>query len=434
LERDSFHLVQRAWAAYQAKHYEVAEREAQAALAIEPNEPNALSVLSLCAMTRNDQSGAIELGEQARAHAPEEPIYHYRLARIHAWFGDHRQAELPLDKTLALDPTFAPAYSLYAWVYYARGHLDIALRAIHEALKFDPHEEYALTLRIELLKEKGSRKLAEVAAREALAVNPENNRAHAMAGVIKIESRDRESGIAHLSEAMRLDPSSQWVRRRYAQALEERGFLARSISRASTLLTHSPMVLIVVWAIPWIGYLGHRQEYGPAITWRWSEFLLALMLHVLLVVAWWGPLFSYFLMRDASARRVIATELGLRQRTRFNRPWHVCVSCAILLSILSLAIPGPFVAPLASAFAGSAAAFRLCELPRTIKGKVAAAALTLAVVIAGIQWASNPNSLLSTKKYPNRDVPTAFPALMFWSAIILAAVWSNSARHERSDS
>jgi tetratricopeptide (TPR) repeat protein len=430
VEQDLFYLVGRAWAAYQSGHYDVAEREARGALAIEPNDPEALSILSLCAMQRNDQDQAVMLAERARAQGVEEPIYHYRLARIYGWFGDHKLAEVPLDKTLALDPMFAPAYSLYAWIYFARGHLDIALRAIHEALKFDPHEQYALTLRIDILKAKGSRKLAERAAREALAVNPENERAHAMAGLINLELREHEQGISHLREAARLDPGESWVRQTYAQALEERSPWARFLVRLSKSLREMSAQHYVMASIAWLVYLLHRQEVGVAIYWTWPKLSLALLLHTLLVIGWWGPLISYVMLPDLAARRIVAAELGVRERMRLYRPWHACVSLAIIISVLSVLIPGPYLAPLASGLAGTAVAFRLYELPHSRNGRIAAACFAGVVVIAAVAWSIHPHSLRSEKDYPRNPLAQSFPAVFVLSTVLLAAVWAEKQRRE----
>jgi tetratricopeptide (TPR) repeat protein len=334
LERDSFHLVQRAWAAYQAKHYEVAEREAQAALAIEPNEPEALSVLSLCAMQRKDRATAVKLAEEAICHAADYAVLHYRLAMIHSRFGDHKATEPHLKTTLALDPTFGAAYAIYAWVYWRRGHTKIALAAVEEALKFDPRDWYALNLRIELLQVMGDRKRAQEAVAQALEIDPENKRTHTLAGALNLQL-DRDTGLTHLREAVRLDPTDEGVRRTYAEALEGATRTSRILHGVLREFKEGSTEFWTIGGMTWTTYLLTRQKDGPlgGDAWTWLSYAIAIPVHVFLLIVWWGPLLLVALVRDRESLVVINSEFPFGDRTRLTRPWHISLSLAVLLSL-----------------------------------------------------------------------------------------------------
>jgi tetratricopeptide (TPR) repeat protein len=388
LRHDSFHLVQRAWAAYQAKHYDLAEKEARGALALEPNDPEALSVLSLCAMQKNDRIGAVQLARQAIAGAADWPIYHYRLALVHGHFADHQSAEPPLRTTLALDPSFAPAYSLFAWVYYVRGHVNIALRAIDEALKFDPHDAYALNLRIELLQTRGDHESARRAAMEALRENPENEQAHALAGVSTLKLKDPQRGIFHLSEAVRLDPRQQWVRKAYVQALESQHPIARPLLRlqhwtASSLDGHGAF-----WLLLWAIYFLARYFAGVPVSWHFVPAIAAAVFLILLAITWWGGVAPYFLMRSQpDIHRLIATEENLPSRMRVATLGQILLTTAIILSFASFAMASRYIVPIASAVLFNAISLLCCEAAKSRRGKIDTRIYAAIVFLGSIAWA-----------------------------------------------
>jgi tetratricopeptide (TPR) repeat protein len=338
VRHDSFHLVQRAWAAYQAKRYDLAEKEARGALALAPNNPDALSILSICATERKDRATAVQFAEQAITHGPDIALYHYRLALVHGRFGDHQAAEPPLKTALELDPSFAPAYSLYAWVYFARGHINIALRAIDEALKYDPHEAYALNLRIVLLQARGDQQAAHRAAMEALRINPENTQAHTMVGMQELRNRKHKRAIPHLKAALELAPDAPKVQMAYVQALEGQSYLSRTILQPNHFFSYP--ILTPFWPFCWALYLMSRQLEGPVFLWPWIGIAIAIAFHALLICGWWGPWVSYVLVRgDPEIRRILDASCKPLERAKLG-PWQFLMTAAIAVSTASLVLPG----------------------------------------------------------------------------------------------
>ncbi|MEX2139621.1 MAG: tetratricopeptide repeat protein [Pirellulales bacterium] len=417
---DPFHLVQRAWAAYQAGHYDRAEQEARGALALEPNDAEALSVLSLCAMQRSDRPNAVQLAEQAISSAADEAIYHYRLALIHGRFGDHKAAEPPLRATLELDPTFAPGYSLYAWVFFARGHYDIALGGIQEALKHDPFELYALNLRIDILSDKGDVEGALHAAEHALRVHPENKHAHAMLGVLQLKRRNRGSAVTHLQEALRIDPDTVWVRRAYVNALEGRAFPARLLMRTSRAVLAALVECSFVVPLFWVGYLRCRQGYGVATGWHPILLGLVVVFHGMVILAWWGPLLSFLTIpRSSEIRQIIGAEHGFLERTRVTYLWQLFVSAAILISSASIFIAGEWIAPFACAVGGVAIAMLVCALANTPAAWIASRVCAAAVCVLSVAWFLDPAALQSNRRAPRTPLAKCFPVAVIASVAII---------------
>jgi tetratricopeptide (TPR) repeat protein len=416
LRHQSFHLVQRAWAAYQAKRYDLAEKEARGALALEPNDAEALSVLSLCAMQRDDRAGAIQLAEQAVSRAADAAIYHYRLSRIHAYFGDHEAAEPPLRATLELDPRFAAAYYLYAWVYFARGQQDTALCVVDEALRINPLDVNSLNLRVEILRAKGDTSGALRTAHEALRVDPENQQTHALIGTLQLEIRHRESAIAHLKESLRIDPDTAWVRKAYSNALERQVLPARILLYVSrSILTigvkGSPLVPVF-----FLLYLRSRQGFGVPTDWHPILLGLIIAVHLMVILAWWGPLLAYFAIpRDLPERRAILAEHGFWRRTRLGSSWQLFVSATILVSSASIFVPGDRVAPLACVTGGIAIALLTCMLANTPAAHLASRACAVAVCISGIAWFNDTGALQPRRKAGQGLLSKVFPVTVMLS-------------------
>jgi tetratricopeptide (TPR) repeat protein len=412
--------VQRAWAAYQAKHYDVAEREAQAALAVEPTDAEALSLLSFCSMVGNDRRTAIELGQQAIAQSPDEAVYHYRLAHIHSCFGDHKSAEPLLQTTISLDPAFTAAYALYGWVYLKRGHLDIALSAVHEALRIDPGHENALNIRIEILRAKKDLDGALCAAQDALAMHPENERAHAMLGVLELKRRNRGSAIAHLHESLRIDPDTAWVRQAYANAIEGRSIPARVFMHVSQGILRVFVQCSMILPIFGLGYLRSRQGYGVASEWHPALFGLVVVFHSLLILAWWGPLLSFFtLPRDSNVRRIVSSEFGLLERSRVGRLWQLLASAALLLSTASIFVAGDWIAPMACAIGGVAIAALMCTLAATPGTWLATRLCAAAVCITAIAWFVDPGALQPDQRASKSTLAKLFPISVIVSVAVI---------------
>jgi tetratricopeptide (TPR) repeat protein len=305
-----------------------------------------------------DRSAAVELAEQAISFAPGEAIYHYRLALVHGRFGGHTAAEPPIRAALRLAPDFAPAYSLCAWIYFARRDFERALESIDEALSIDPHEPYALSLRIEVQQAKGNPGAAHSLAMEALRVNPENAYVHRLVGTLELRKNNLQSAVSHFRDALNLSPDSQSVQEAYATALERQSGLRRVLLQAGEFC--SQPVVIAVWPLCWMAYLAGRDVHGPVVRWPWPGALMAVVFHAVLLWAWWGPLLSYALLfSNPEMRRAVHAKRRPFEVARLRHAWQIIISAAIAASTVSLVFPGNQISGVVSllVFAGFASVF-----------------------------------------------------------------------------
>lgn len=81
-----------------------------------------------------------------------------------------------------------------------------ALALLHGVLQQDPQNDNALTLQGEALLHLGKVKEAETGLRQALAINPNNDRAHFLLGAVLWEENKRDQALAEWEVVQRLSP------------------------------------------------------------------------------------------------------------------------------------------------------------------------------------------------------------------------------------
>jgi hypothetical protein len=126
------------------------------------------------------------------------------------------------------------------------------------------------------------------------------------------------------------------------------------------------------------------------------------------------------MLKDGQVRRVVTVEFAVRDRTRFVRPSHIALSIAIILSLASLLIPGPYPAPLALGFMSVTLSLLLWEWSKHRAAKVTA--WLYAAFIAGISiaWSLHPHALRFDKESPRSSLNHAFAISVMMSLLIIA--------------
>ncbi len=89
--------------------YNPAEEAYRAALALKPNDPELISVIGLTVALRGQREEGIEYCKKAITLTPLDPTPHFRMGVIFAQMGRNAEARACFERTLSLDPTYAPA-------------------------------------------------------------------------------------------------------------------------------------------------------------------------------------------------------------------------------------------------------------------------------------------------------------------------------------
>jgi tetratricopeptide (TPR) repeat protein len=240
----------------QLRAWDQAVEAARAGLDREPGDAELLALLAICELERGNKSAARATIDAAVKRYPDSAVLHaYRgliLARsVHKVFrvASFREARAAVD----------------------------------EALRLDPHCETALRVRAQIAMLSRDRRGQEYGA-ELLSLDPEDERAHVIAGSVMARRGDLSGGLEHYLEAARLDPSNPriaWLGRRsrvlqgpFAAPLRFAQRLTRGRLRfvwvivvLASFQAHQPLLTAAVlafWAYMWIFHLYVRRRVGKA--------------------------------------------------------------------------------------------------------------------------------------------------------------------------
>jgi tetratricopeptide (TPR) repeat protein len=110
----------------------------RAALARDPNQPDALAMLGIVALQTGRSADAIKLLQAAIAIAPRQPHYHFNLGAAFGQSGQPDQAIAAFDQALARQPAYPEALTAKATALLALGRLPEARTALREAIRLRP--------------------------------------------------------------------------------------------------------------------------------------------------------------------------------------------------------------------------------------------------------------------------------------------------------
>jgi Flp pilus assembly protein TadD len=88
---------------------EEAEESLRAALAAEPEDPDALGALAAVLLRRGDATAALETGLRAAALRMGDPTIHLTVGRAFAALGEHREAVVAFEACVAQAPGWTEA-------------------------------------------------------------------------------------------------------------------------------------------------------------------------------------------------------------------------------------------------------------------------------------------------------------------------------------
>jgi len=251
---DSTFWSLRAAALYDLRRWDEAIQATHEGLAREPGDFELLDVLALAQLEGGRAKQALATIDAALELYPDE-------AALHA----HR--------ALILVRTKPKAFRLMSYKK--------ARAAVAEALRLDSTCEAALRVRAHIAAVSGDRRAPEYGA-ELLSLDPENERAHLIAGNALARRGQMATGLQHYVEAARLDPSDPqlaWIGRRsralqgpFAAPLLFADRLTRGHFRFIWFLViyaafraHQPVLtaaVLLFWAYIWAVHFYLRFRFG----------------------------------------------------------------------------------------------------------------------------------------------------------------------------
>lgn len=351
--------TQRALLLLRQARYDLAEAELRQALAAEPHDAFAHSLLALCLSQREQFKEATEEAKQAIHLAPDVPFAHYTLAQVLHHRNRDDEALPAIQEALRLDASEADYFALLAAIQLSERRWPAALEAAERGLQLDSEHIDCTNLRAVALVRLGRKREAGDTIAAALAKNPDNSTTHANQGWTLLEQGDPKRALVHFRESLRLDPENDWARRGIVEALKARHFIYAAMLRYFFFM--SKLSRGAQWGIILGGYLVFRLLSGAAQTdpnlapWVLPFQILYIAFALLTWIA--APLFDLLLRLNRFGRLALSREsivasnwigtcmalallcLGSCALFGFNSPW---LMASLVFGVLILPLTGTF--------------------------------------------------------------------------------------------
>lgn len=286
---------------------DLAEPELKRALAQDPNDAEALTLLGHALLDLKRPKEAREFGEQALGAAPEDADPHLLLARVGLALERAKQAEVHARDALALEPGDPRAHQLLGWSLAAQRKWRDALAAAAAGLELDPEDEGCNNLRARALIQLGEAREADFALETVLRRNPDDPKTHDSLGWAALHRGDHQTALRHYREALRLDPTSDSARAGLVEALKARNLVYRTCLRFFLWLTRLPsekVFLVMIGSVFARGFLRRFATSNPDLApLLWSLYWGILGFILLTWVA--GPFFNLLLRFDRDGRHAL---------------------------------------------------------------------------------------------------------------------------------
>ena len=241
---------------FNQNRYDMAEQEFRQALAADPDNPRAHSMLAHCLCEREQFQEATDEAQIAIHKAPDSPHSHYTLAYVYHRRAHNAEALTALSEAVRLDPESADYHALRSAILFEERRWPEALESADRGLECDPNHVRSANLRAMALVKLGRKIQAGATIEAALAKDPEDADTHANRGWTLLEQNEPRKAMEHFKEALRLEPNNEWARRGIVEALKAHYFIYSLMLRY--FLWMSKLSRKAGWGLIIGAYLGYR--------------------------------------------------------------------------------------------------------------------------------------------------------------------------------
>jgi tetratricopeptide (TPR) repeat protein len=278
---------QRAALLFNQRRYDLATQELRLLLTEAPEHwpAHALLAQTLVETAADDRGLDEALGEARRAVAlaPDEPQALGAVAAVHWARRELDQAAAANAQAIALDPDDVHHRRVQAQIRLGQKRWADALAAADAGLEIDPEDTDCLNLRAFALVKLGRSAEATDAVDASLARDPDNAQTHQARGFARLNAGDADGAVHHFQEALRRDPMLDGARAGLVEALKAKNPLYRQVLRWFLWLERfsgKQQIAIVfgLWLAARAGSAALREAGQPMaatlVTYSWLGFVL----------------------------------------------------------------------------------------------------------------------------------------------------------------
>jgi tetratricopeptide (TPR) repeat protein len=219
--------IQRATLLINTNRYDDAVKEINAALTIEPHNPQVLALAAGCYYDMGNYDHSMSFTRQWLAAEPDNARAHYILA-LNYWQAEKKeQAKQHIRQAITFDPYDADYWATLGAFAMSDREWEKVLDYANKGLACDPEHAQSLNYRNLALTKLGRTAELNAGIEETLSAHPDDAHTHATIGWAKLETRNYNDARFHFAEALRLQPHSNWARSGMVEALKAKNIFYR---------------------------------------------------------------------------------------------------------------------------------------------------------------------------------------------------------------
>jgi len=303
-------LLERARQLIQTNRHREAEQELRSILSQEPDNTEAIVLLSICQSEADKMEEANRLIQTAISHQPSNPYYLYIQASFFLKDGKIKEAEKYIKSAISFDPTSADLYGMLSMIKLNQKEWSEALQYANDGLALDSENLNCLNSRSTALFKLDKKEEAYNTIKEALDNNPENDNTHTNVGWSLLEKGEHQRALEHFREALRINPQSSYAKAGLVQGLKARYWFYRMFLRYVFWLNNlkgKAQWAIIIGLYIAVRVLGSVSESNPEL----AVFITPVItLYMIFAISTWiiTPLSNLFLRLNVYGRYALTRE------------------------------------------------------------------------------------------------------------------------------
>jgi tetratricopeptide (TPR) repeat protein len=204
---DVYTFIERSKILLAQKRTADAVKQIQQALAIAPDNDEALAILARCKFDVNEYQQGIDILITTLQIDANNSYYYYLLGFGYYKINNHTKAIEWLQNAISIDPFFTESFGLLAYIFLHTLAFEKALNKANEGLAIDAENITCLNARSIALNKLKRIDEATETMQDALAKDPDNEYTHATVGWNYVEKGKHKLATNHFREALRLNPN-----------------------------------------------------------------------------------------------------------------------------------------------------------------------------------------------------------------------------------